>query len=280
MTYEYITSDYFPGQTPNSRVAATFGYARPAQPTIDVVHWWNTPEQAGSFDTVRAFFRGNTASGTSAHYVVDAGRVAQGVDEANASHANGNAWANAVTVTWELNPNRAARAQVIETFCEAVADCWIGRRLSQPGKLTYHQMYTATACPGDFISLIPSMQAKANAYFWVKKNGTGNSAAAASVSIEKDEFDMANIEEVFTTKRREWGNRSLDEVIREIDRNTWSVSKQIKHLFNLYRLGIPSVISDGTFGARLRSIFGYDETKDGKARKAEYDQDSKNAFRW
>ena len=43
---------------------------------------------------------------------------------------------------------------------------------------------------------------------------------------------------------------------------------------------MPGVITDGTFGHKIRQIFGYDEAKQGQARKTEFESDKRGFFRW
>lgn len=204
MAYTFDTHWNFPAHTKAHQVAATFGYHRPATITQDAVHWWNLPHLAGSYETTNDFFSGQPVFGTSAHYIVTNGRVSCGIDEVNASHANGNAWANASTVTWELDPRLANRPQVIETFCDAVSDAWVNRGLSAPGTLRYHSEFFATMCPGDFKPVIGYMQIRANELFWAKKNQSttptpGGFIEADAVKTIIESTDLENIMTLFKT---------------------------------------------------------------------------------
>lgn len=223
MAYAFDTQWNFPAHTKAQQVAATFGYQRPAVITVDVAHWWNLPYLAGTYDFTNNFFMGQPPTGSSAHYVVTHDRVSCGVAEADASHANGNAWANATTVTWELDPRLENREQVIETFCDAVSDAWVNRGLSEPGTLRWHNEFYATMCPGDFQPLIPYMQVRANELFWAKKNQpttptTGGFVESEAVKTVIESTDLENIMAIFATaeeftaaiaKGVEEGNRSL-----------------------------------------------------------------------
>ena len=201
MAYAFDTGWNFPAHTKAHQVAATFGYPRPAVITVDVVHWWNLPHLAGSYTFTNDFVMGQPPTGSSAHYVVTHDRVSCGVAEVDASHANGNAWANATTVTWELDPRLANRDGVIETFCDALSDAWVNRGLTAPGTLRWHSEFYATMCPGDFQPLIPYMQLRASELFWAKKNQpttpTGGFMEVVKEIIEST--DRENIMAIFNT---------------------------------------------------------------------------------
>lgn len=67
------------------------------------VHWWGEPS-GQSFDGIVDWLC-NPDADVSAHYVIAEGRVAQLLDEADASWANGNRAANFESVTIECDPN-------------------------------------------------------------------------------------------------------------------------------------------------------------------------------
>lgn len=204
MAYAFDTHWNFPAHTKAHQVAATFGHARPKVITEDGVHWWNLPHLAGTYEFTNTFFVGQPVWGTSAHYVVTSGRVSCGVDEAHASHANGNAWANANLVTWELDPRLANRPEVIETFCDAVSDAWVNRGLAGPGRLRWHSEFFATMCPGDFQPVIAYMQLRAAELFWAKKNQPttptiGGFIEAEAVKTVIESTELENIMAIFNS---------------------------------------------------------------------------------
>lgn len=104
----------------------------------------------------------------------------------------------------------------------------------------------------------------------------------ATVSGQGDWFDMATKAEleqvVYHTRRPEWGNRTLTEMIQVQDKMQWSNLRMVKHLYNLYRIGIPGRIRDGALAGKLRGLFGYDEEAQGKARQEEFDRDAQAGF--
>lgn len=102
-------------------------------------------------------------------------------------------------------------------------------------------------------------------------------AVAAVTSSTENEEEMST-EEFFTTKRPAWGNRSLDEVVRELDRNTWNTKKMVNFLFGQFRIGIPGRMTDGSLGSGLRKLLGYNEATQGKARRDAWDAEAKRNF--
>lgn len=162
--YEFITKYDFPAHTPKARVKATFGVDRPALPVSDVIHWWGEPRNKPTFESTCRYLVNQPPTGVSSHYVLEAGRVACGVAEADASHANGHAAANAMTVTWECNPRMSK--EDVETLIDALTDAWINRGMTKPGLIEEHNDYFNTQCAGTYTTLL--LQPLANVAFAVK----------------------------------------------------------------------------------------------------------------
>ena len=97
-----------------------------------------------------------------------------------------------------------------------------------------------------------------------------------------DWFDMAtkkDLEDVlFGTRRPEWGNRTLVEMVKVQDSMQWSTLRMVKTLYNQFRIGIPGRMRDGSVAGKLRALLGYDEASQGKARQEEFDSDSRAGF--
>ena len=125
--------------TPAECLAA---YGRPR--TVDgiTIHHWGDPAAKPTFDGVVAHLC-NPASRVSAHYVVEAGRRAQLVDEGNAAWHAGSAAGNATQVGIECNP--LARDEDYAEVAALVAEIR-SRRGDLP--LHPHKLWVATACPG------------------------------------------------------------------------------------------------------------------------------------
>lgn len=109
------------------------------------------------------------------------------------------------------------------------------------------------------------------------------SAPVSTVDVPStDWFDLAtkkDLEDViFNTPRPEFNGRTLAAIVREVDKNTWGSKKMVWHLFDLYRIGIPGVLTDGPLAPVLRRLFKYDEGRLGKLRNKGYQEASKRDF--
>lgn len=140
MTYELITNRDSRNFTPAASVPATYGRAR----TIEsiTIHWWGLPEWGDTFEGVTEFLCTNTKP-TSAHEVIEAGRVAVIVNHGDASWAAGNAVGNATSIHLECRP-RASEADYV-TVAERVRDL---RAMYGDLPLIPHRDWQATQCPG------------------------------------------------------------------------------------------------------------------------------------
>ncbi|MBM7051706.1 N-acetylmuramoyl-L-alanine amidase [Rothia sp. ZJ1223] len=109
-----------------------------------VVHHWDDPAKHPTFEgTIRWFERGG--NNTSAHYVAEAGRVAQLVADGNTAYHAGNWVKNLESIGIECNPrcNEADKATVAELIRDLQA---------KHGPLTIlgHKDCTSTDCPGRY----------------------------------------------------------------------------------------------------------------------------------
>jgi len=141
MSYQLITAHDSRNFTPAASVPAVFGRAR----TIEsiTIHWWGLPEWGDTFDGVVNFLCTNTKP-TSAHEVIEAGRVAVLVAHEDASWAAGNATGNATSIHLECRP-RASDADYA-TVAERVRDIRAMHGKHLP--LVPHRDWQATMCPG------------------------------------------------------------------------------------------------------------------------------------
>lgn len=140
MAYELITNRDSRNFTPAASVQATFG--RPRVIKSITIHWWGLPEWGDTFDGVCNFLCTNTKP-TSAHEVIEAGRVAVLVNHGDASWAAGNAVGNAESIHLECRP-RASEADYA-TVAERVRDL---RTMYGDLPLVPHRDWQATQCPG------------------------------------------------------------------------------------------------------------------------------------
>jgi hypothetical protein len=140
MTYDLITRHDSRNFTPAAQVQAVFGRRR----TIEsiTIHWWGLPEWNATFEGTTTFLCTNTKP-TSAHEVIEAGRVAVIVAHGDAAWAAGNARGNATSIHLECNP-RASDADYA-TVAERIRDI---RAMHGNLPLIPHRDWQATMCPG------------------------------------------------------------------------------------------------------------------------------------
>lgn len=134
MSYEYITDYdavfYMPG-----RMYHDINY------NVDkiVIHHWGADGQ--TFDDVVAWFC-NPSCTTSAHYVVEAGKVACLVNLGDTAYHAGDLGANLISIGIECRPEMSAAD--LETVCELVAYIF---SVYGPLPIYGHKDFSATRCP-------------------------------------------------------------------------------------------------------------------------------------
>lgn len=117
------------------------------EPDRIVLHHWGADGQ--SHDGVVDFFTRGPGSGTSAHYVVSAGRITQICHDYDTAYHAGNWQINLRSIGIECRPE--ATEEDLRTVAELV------RRIRSewgPLPLTVHSDYYPTACPGRYHDLI------------------------------------------------------------------------------------------------------------------------------
>lgn len=117
-------------------------YGRPRTIEGITIHWWGDPAFNPKFDSVVATLC-TPGIGKSAHYVVEAGRHVQIVDDANAAWHAGNGVGNATTIGLELNP--LARDGDYQEAANLIREL---RAKYGDLPLWPHKHWFATACPG------------------------------------------------------------------------------------------------------------------------------------
>lgn len=138
MAYEYLTQHDSPHFTPANRVRAVFGRDRKVE-SITIHHWGKDGQR---FDNIIGWFK-NPAARTSAHYVVEAGRVACLVNVKDAAWHAGNKVGNATSIGLELRPEAtdgdyATAAELIRKLRATYGDL----------PLIPHSDWRPTVCPG------------------------------------------------------------------------------------------------------------------------------------
>ena len=139
-TYEFITQYDSPNYTPGTSVKAVFGH--PREINGFTYHWWGDPSNHPTFEGVVSWLC-RSGGNTSAHYVVEDGRVACIVSPYDAAWHSGNALGNATTLGIECNP-RALDGDytTIAQFSSQLIDAF-GDQLKYK-----HSDWQATQCPG------------------------------------------------------------------------------------------------------------------------------------
>lgn len=136
--YEYITKRSSNNYTPAAKVPRVYGMARKI--TGITIHHWGVRGQR--FDNVVTFLC-RPGGMTSAHYVVEAGRIACIVDPKDAAWHAGNGRGNATTVGIECRPE--ASAGDYETVAQLIREL---RATYGNLPLYPHKHWKNTACPG------------------------------------------------------------------------------------------------------------------------------------
>lgn len=140
MSYEYITKYTSPNRTAGTNSVKIFGLARRISGIA--IHHWGDPATNPSFNGVINWLC-RKGGNSSAHYVIEAGRIACIVSPEDVAWHSGTARGNATTIGLELNP-RASEADY-ETAGELIAELWHAY-----GKIELykHSDFKATKCPG------------------------------------------------------------------------------------------------------------------------------------
>lgn len=139
MTYQDITQYNSPNMTPG----------RPWGINKIVIHWWGDPNTHPTFEGVIQTLC-SPARGASAHYVVEAGRVACIVDPDNRAWHAGDGIGNGSQgndrgIGIECNPRQSDGDY--QTIAELIRDL---RKVYGDLPLHPHREFNATACPGTY----------------------------------------------------------------------------------------------------------------------------------
>lgn len=146
MSYEYITKFTSPNRTRGRGGRKITGI---------VIHWWDDPSKKPSFDGVVQWLC-RPGGGSSAHYVVEAGRVACIVDLKDTAWHCGHYPSNQATIGIECNPRMSSGD--LETVAELVADI---RKVYGNLPLSKHSDYQDTSCPGTYAGKIAWLDKRA-----------------------------------------------------------------------------------------------------------------------
>lgn len=145
-----------PNYTPSALVAQVYGLPREVDGIA--IHHWNGVEYNPTFDATSSHLS-RAGGNTSAHFVVQAGRVACLVSPDNAAWHAGSAWGNARTIgiecsPWATDADMAAIASLIR---------WLEKLYGKSLDIYRHMDFSATACPGRYKDLIGRLVGMVNA---------------------------------------------------------------------------------------------------------------------
>lgn len=156
-----------PNYTPAASVPAVFG--RPRTTSRITIHHWGNDGQ--NFNNV-ANYLSRSGGNTSAHFVVEAGRVACLVSPANAAWHSGSAEGNATSIGIECRPEMSeGDLNEVVALIEWLEDVY------GPQEVWLHREWSATACPGRYANMRDEIVRRVN-----QLQGTSGEAAAPAQS--------------------------------------------------------------------------------------------------
>lgn len=136
MSYTYETDKTSPNKTRANRTKKDIDFI--------VIHWWDLPSKKPTFNGTASWLI-NERSGVSAHYLVEAERVACLVAPKDIAWHAGVFKVNQRSIGLELNP-RASEGDY-ETAAELIYEL---RQVYGNLPLRPHSSFVGTACPGDY----------------------------------------------------------------------------------------------------------------------------------
>ena len=171
-----------PNYTPAASVPAVFG--RPRTTSRVTIHHWGNDGQ--SFNNV-ANYLSRSGGNTSAHFVVEAGRVACLVSPANAAWHSGSAEGNATSIGIECRPEMSeGDINEVVALIEWLEDVY------GPQEVWLHREWSATACPGRYANMRDEIVNRVN-----QLQGTsGNAQAPAPATVDRVAAIRAELEEI------------------------------------------------------------------------------------
>lgn len=217
MAYDFLTQYNAASYTPGRQ-----GYGI----SEIVIHHWGNDGQ--TFEGVISWFE-NPSCPTSAHAVLEAGRVACIVNYYDTAYHAGNWEHNLCSIGIECRPEMSAGD--LETLCEYIADLWTVYGVLP---LKGHKDIVLTACPGRYYAKIPYINERATEIYNEKVNGTwevGGNAGSGNdgngnegkdedalkwAEFERSE-EYAMLKEIVAGRKAlnasEWAEDALDEAV-------------------------------------------------------------------
>lgn len=173
-----------PNYTPENQVPAAFG--RPRSCNRITLHWWGLPEWKQSFNGTSDWLS-RPGGNTSAHFVVEAGRVACLVEPRHAAWANGSAEGNATSISLECNP-RMSEGDLAEVV--ALIE-WL-EDMYGPQEIWLHNEWTPTQCPGVYAGARDEIIRRVNAL----QGTSGEAHPPAPATVDRMAAIRAELENI------------------------------------------------------------------------------------
>lgn len=191
-----------PNYTPAASVPSVYGQARKV--TGVTIHWWNTPDKAGTHDATAAYLA-RAGGNTSAHYVVSKGRVTRLVDPKNAAWHAGSPKGNATTIGIECDPRDIPGT--LPTIAALIQDL---EKTYGSLKIYRHKDWRATTCPGDYSDQVQALVQLVN-------NGQKATTAKAPAKAQTlEEWIVSNEDKVRKIIREEVSG-TINHLTAEVD---------------------------------------------------------------
>lgn len=168
-----------PNYTPAALVPQVFGQRRTTS-RITIHHWGNDGQ---SFNNV-ANYLSRPNGNSSAHFVVEAGRVACLISPANAAWHSGSPIGNATSTGLECRPEMAEGD--LNTLVALIV--YLEEAYGEQ-EIWLHKEWSATACPGRYQNMRDEIVRRVNA----AKGGSNNAHAPASSSVSAVQEELAKI---------------------------------------------------------------------------------------
>ena len=198
--------------TSNQSSRAFYGYS--SKPTGITLHWWGDPKAGATHDGVVSWLRGRAGGtsnrGSSAHYVVSAGRVTKLADETRATWHAGNRKGNGTTIGIEMNPRMSdGDWGTLVELCADIEECHWSLKFYR------HSDWKATACPGVYRNQISRLVNDVNAELRRRKSGgkktkPKKSTASSSTGSTKTRVKRTNTDKVPVMDGRGTSAKQID----------------------------------------------------------------------
>lgn len=171
-----------PNYTPAAAVPAVFG--RPRTTSRITIHHWGVDGQ--NFNGI-ANYLSRQGGNTSAHFVVEAGRVACLISPENAAWHSGSAEGNATSIGIECRPEMSeGDLNEVVALIEWLEDVY------GPQEIWLHREWSATACPGRYANMRDEIVRRVN----LLQGTSGEAQAPAPTTVDRVAAIRAELAEI------------------------------------------------------------------------------------